>query len=73
VARYLDDIAPRTLRCAGERVPGGLGQSEDERGMGWIGKGEGVAVLAVALLEQPRLSDLLRVPRAPAARTTVRP
>src|SRR5437773_512280 len=54
LARYLDDMREN---LAGALVSGYSMVSvkaKTNEGMGWIGKGEGVAVLAVALLEQAR-------------------
>src|SRR2546427_998840 len=54
LARYLDDMREN---LAGALVSGYSTVSvkaKTNEGMGWIGKGEGVAVLAVALLEQAR-------------------
>ena len=54
LARYLDDMREN---LAGALVSGFSTVSvkaKTNEGMGWIGKGEGVAVLAVALLEQAR-------------------
>src|SRR5438876_2096493 len=54
LARYLDDMRES---LAGALVSGFSTVSvkaKTNEGMGWIGKGEGVAVLAVALLEQAR-------------------
>jgi len=55
LARYLDDMREN---LAGALVSGYSTVSvkaKTNEGMGWIGKGEGVAVLAVALLEQVRV------------------
>ena len=55
LARYLDDMREN---LAGALVSGYSTVSvkaKTNEGMGWIGKGEGVAVLAVALLEQARV------------------
>src|SRR2546428_2568610 len=52
LARYVDDMREN---LAGALVSGYSTVSvkaKTNEGMGWIGKGEGVAVLAVALLEQ---------------------
>jgi 2-C-methyl-D-erythritol 2,4-cyclodiphosphate synthase len=54
LARYLDDMREN---LAGALVSGYSTVSvkaKTNEGMGWIGKGEGVGVLAVALLEQVR-------------------
>jgi len=55
LARYLDDMREN---LAGALVSGFSAVSvkaKTNEGMGWIGNGEGVAVLAVALLEQARV------------------
>ena len=55
LARYLDDMREN---LAGALVSGFSAVSvkaKTNEGMGWIGKGEGIAVLAVALLEQARV------------------
>ena len=55
LARYVDDMREN---LAGALVSGYSTVSvkaKTNEGMGWIGKGEGVAVLAVALLEQVRV------------------
>ena len=54
LVRYLDDMREN---LAGALVSGYSTisvKAKTNEGMGWIGKGEGVAVLAVALLEQAR-------------------
>jgi 2-C-methyl-D-erythritol 2,4-cyclodiphosphate synthase len=55
LARYLDDMREN---LAGALVSGYSMVSvkaKTNEGMGWIGKGEGVAVLAIVLLEQVRV------------------
>jgi len=70
LARYLDDMREKPCRCAGERVLGGLGQSEDERGHGVDRERRGGrGARCGAARAGPRLSDLLafleRLPPGP--------
>src|SRR3989454_12124243 len=54
LARYLDDMRENLAGALGSGVSTGSVKAKTNEGMGWVGKGEGGAGLAVALLEQAR-------------------
>src|SRR6266852_2094058 len=54
LARYLDDMRENLADALVSGYSMVSVKANKNEGMGWIGKGEGVAVLAVALLEQAR-------------------
>jgi len=54
LARYLDDMRENLAGAVVSGYSMVSVKAKTNEGMGWIGRGEGVAVLAVALLEQVR-------------------